>query len=115
MSVELRVPQLGESITEAVVGKWHKRVGDAVKADEPVVVLETDKMTIDVQAPSGGALLAISMPEGSKVRIGELLDTIDPATAGASAVAAAAPAAAAPAAAKPAPPVVAPAGNGKNG
>jgi 2-oxoglutarate dehydrogenase E2 component (dihydrolipoamide succinyltransferase) len=65
-----------------VVGKWHKRVGEAVKADEPVVVLETDKVTIDVQAPAGGALQTISMPEGSKVRIGEILGTIDPGAAG---------------------------------
>jgi 2-oxoglutarate dehydrogenase E2 component (dihydrolipoamide succinyltransferase) len=82
MAVELRVPQLGESISEAVVGKWHKRVGEAVKADEPVVVLETDKVTIDVQAPAAGALQAISMPEGSKVRIGEVLGTIEPGAQG---------------------------------
>ena len=56
MAVELKVPQLGESITEAVVGKWHKKVGDAVKADEPLVVLETDKVTVDVPAPAAGAL-----------------------------------------------------------
>ncbi len=111
MSVELLVPQLGESITEAVVGKWHKRVGDAVKADEPVVVLETDKVTIDVQAPQGGALQAIRVPEGTKVRIGEVLGTIDPSAAGAAQVRAA-PAAAAPA---PAPAAAAPGGNGKGG
>ena len=54
MAVELTVPQLGESITEAVVGKWHKKVGDAVAVDEPVVVLETDKVTVDVAGPGGG-------------------------------------------------------------
>ncbi|MFT3838812.1 MAG: 2-oxoglutarate dehydrogenase complex dihydrolipoyllysine-residue succinyltransferase [Myxococcaceae bacterium] len=107
MALELKVPQLGESITEAVVGKWHKRVGEAVKADEPVVVLETDKVTIDVQAPSAGALQAIAMPEGSKVRIGEVLGTIEPGAAGATA----APAAAVPVASKPVPPMVS--GNGK--
>ena len=83
MSVELKVPPLGESITEAVVGKWHKKVGDAVKADEPVVVLETDKVTIDVQASVAGALDAISFQEGSKVKIGDTLGSINPGAAGA--------------------------------
>ena len=59
MAVELTVPALGESITEAVVGKWHKKVGETVKLDEPVVVLETDKVTIDVAAPAAGALAAL--------------------------------------------------------
>jgi 2-oxoglutarate dehydrogenase E2 component (dihydrolipoamide succinyltransferase) len=92
MSVELKVPALGESITEAVVGKWHKKVGDSVKADEPVVVLETDKVTIDVQAPSAGSIDAISFKEGSKVKIGDTLGSINPSAAGATAVAKAAPA-----------------------
>ena len=65
MAVELTVPQLGESITEAVVGKWHKKVGDAVAVDEPVVVLETDKVTIDVPAPAAGALDA-HRPQGGR-------------------------------------------------
>ncbi len=76
MAVELTVPQLGESITEAVVGKWHKKVGEAVKVDEPLVVLETDKVTIDVPAPSAGALASIGFAEGSKVKIGDVLGTI---------------------------------------
>ncbi len=103
MSVELKVPALGESITEAVVGKWHKKVGDSVKADEPVVVLETDKVTIDVQAPSAGSLDAISFKEGSKVKIGDTLGSINPSGASAPAVATVAkapPAEAAPAASK---------------
>jgi 2-oxoglutarate dehydrogenase E2 component (dihydrolipoamide succinyltransferase) len=83
MSVELKVPQLGESITEAVVGKWNKNVGDAVAVDEPVVVLETDKVTIDVQAPAAGAIAAISHPTGAKVKIGDVLGTITPGAAGA--------------------------------
>ncbi len=100
MSVELKVPALGESITEAVVGKWHKKVGDSVKADEPVVVLETDKVTIDVQAPSAGSIDAITFKEGSKVKIGDTLGSINP--SGASAGTAAAPVAAvAPVAAAP--------------
>ncbi len=97
MSVELKVPQLGESITEAVVGKWHKKIGDSVKADEAVVVLETDKVTIDVQAPTAGALDAISFKEGSKVKIGDTLGSINPGAAGTSAAKPEAP----PAAAKP--------------
>jgi len=77
MAVELKVPPLGESITEAVVGKWNKKKGDTVAADEPVVVLETDKVTIDVPAPAAGALIELSVKEGDKVRVGELLGRID--------------------------------------
>ncbi len=76
MAVELTVPALGESITEAVVGKWYKKVGDAVKVDEAVVVLETDKVTIDVAAPASGALSTIAHAEGDHVKIGDVLGTI---------------------------------------
>jgi 2-oxoglutarate dehydrogenase E2 component (dihydrolipoamide succinyltransferase) len=76
MAIELTVPALGESITEAVVGKWYKKVGEAVKVDEPVVVLETDKVTIDVAAPASGALSAIAHAEGDHVKIGDVLGTI---------------------------------------
>src|SRR5438132_1012109 len=78
MSVDLKVPQLGESITEAVVGKWNKNVGDAVALDEPVVVLETDKVTVDVQAPAAGAIAAITHQTGDKVKIGDVLGSINP-------------------------------------
>jgi 2-oxoglutarate dehydrogenase E2 component (dihydrolipoamide succinyltransferase) len=105
MAVELKVPPLGESITEAVVGKWNKKMGDAVSADEPLVVLETDKVTIDVPAPTSGALSSISFKEGDKVRVGEVLGLIE-AGAGASA---AKPAAASTPAQAPAP-AAAPAG-----
>jgi len=81
MAVELTVPALGESITEAVVGRWHKKVGDPVLVDEPVVVLETDKVTIDVPAPAAGALAAIAHVEGDRVKIGEVLGTIAPGAA----------------------------------
>src|SRR3954469_11206900 len=105
MAVELKVPPLGESITEAVVGKWNKKKGDTVSADEPLVVLETDKVTIDVPAPAAGALAQISHKEGDKVRVGEVLGLIDANGAAASAPQpSAAPVAAAPAAA-PAPDV----------
>ncbi|HET6981635.1 MAG TPA: 2-oxoglutarate dehydrogenase complex dihydrolipoyllysine-residue succinyltransferase [Myxococcaceae bacterium] len=106
MAVELTVPALGESITEAVVGKWHKKVGDPVAVDEPVVVLETDKVTIDVPAPAAGTIAAIAHPEGDTVKIGDVLGSI----AGGAAATAAAPAArpAAPAAAPAAPAPAAP-------
>src|SRR5688500_17312222 len=89
---ELTVPPLGESITEAVVGKWHKKVGDEVKADEPVVVLETDKVTVDVPAPAGGALAEIAHQEGEKVRVGDVLGRIQPGAGTAEAAPAPAPA-----------------------
>ena len=56
MATEIRVPALGESITEAIVGKWFKNAGDAVKVDEPLVELETDKVTVEVPAPVSGVL-----------------------------------------------------------
>ena len=107
MAVELTVPALGESITEAVVGKWHKKVGDPVAVDEPVVVLETDKVTIDVPAPAAGTIAAIAHAEGDTVKIGDVLGSIAggaAATAAAPAARPAAPAAAAPAAPAPAAP-----------
>ena len=83
MAVQITVPALGESITEAVVGKWHKKVGEAVRADEPVVTLETDKVAVDVPAPAAGALAQIAHPEGDTVRIGEALGAIEPGKAAA--------------------------------
>ncbi len=97
MAVSLTVPALGESITEAVIGKWHKKVGESVQLDEPVVVLETDKVTVDVPASSAGTLESIAFKEGDKVRVGEVLGAINPSGAAASAPAAAAPATPAPA------------------
>jgi len=109
MAVELTVPALGESITEAVVGKWHKKVGDAVAVDEPVVVLETDKVTIDVPAPAAGTIAAIAHAEGDTVKIGDVLGSIAPgAGAAASAPAAKAAQPANPVAAAVAPPRPAP-------
>jgi 2-oxoglutarate dehydrogenase E2 component (dihydrolipoamide succinyltransferase) len=93
MAVELKVPPLGESITEAVVGKWNKKMGESVSADEPLVVLETDKVTIDVPAPAAGNIVSISFKEGDKVRVGDVLGAID-AAGGAAKAATPAPAAA---------------------
>ena len=96
MSTEIRVPTLGESVTEATIGQWFKKVGDAVAADEPIVELETDKVTIEVPAPAAGVLEAIAAQPGETVDVGALLGAIGGAGAGA----AAAPVAAAPAPAK---------------
>ncbi|MCY1035136.1 2-oxoglutarate dehydrogenase complex dihydrolipoyllysine-residue succinyltransferase [Corallococcus sp. BB11-1] len=104
MAVELKVPPLGESITEAVVGKWNKKQGDTVAADEPLVVLETDKVTIDVPSPAAGSIASIAFKEGDKVRVGEVLGTIEAGGAGAAA-ASPAQAAATPAPAQAAAPV----------
>jgi len=73
MSIEIRVPALGESVTEATVGKWFKKAGDAVNADEPLVELETDKVTVEVPAPTAGVLGEILVQSGSTVAVGSLL------------------------------------------
>src|SRR5512138_3828630 len=92
MAVDLTVPALGESITEAVVGKWHKKVGEPVAVDEPLVVLETDKVTIDVPAPAAGTLSAIAHAEGDTVKIGDVLGSIAPGAGAAASAPAARPA-----------------------
>ena len=76
MSSEIRVPTLGESVTEATVGQWFKKTGDAVNADEPVVELETDKVTIEVPAPVSGVLGDLVVAEGETVEVGALLAAI---------------------------------------
>src|SRR5690606_21135290 len=76
MSTEIRVPTLGESVTEATIGQWFKKVGDTVAADEPIVELETDKVTIEVPAPAAGVLEAIAAEAGTTVDVGALLGAI---------------------------------------
>ncbi len=76
MASEIRVPTLGESVTEATVGQWFKQAGEAVNVDEPVVELETDKVTIEVPAPAGGVLSEIAVNEGETVEVGALLGNI---------------------------------------
>src|SRR5215510_6476004 len=76
MATEIKVPTLGESVTEATIGQWFKKVGDTVAADEPVVELETDKVTIEVPAPSAGVLQAISANPGDTVNVGALIGAI---------------------------------------
>jgi len=104
MATEIRVPTLGESISEATVGKWFKQRGDVVKADEPLVELETDKVTVEVNAPSAGVLSEIVAETGQTVAIGALLGGLSAAGAAPAATApTAASAAPAPAAASAAP------------
>ncbi len=76
MAVEIRVPALGESVTEATVGQWFKKEGEAINADDPLVELETDKVTIEVPAPTTGTLSEISVSEGDTVEIGAVLGAI---------------------------------------
>ncbi|MGD9830753.1 MAG: 2-oxoglutarate dehydrogenase complex dihydrolipoyllysine-residue succinyltransferase [Hyphomicrobiaceae bacterium] len=76
MPSEIRVPTLGESVTEATVGKWFKAPGDTVSADEPLCELETDKVTVEVPAPSAGVLSEIKVSEGTTVAIGTVLGII---------------------------------------
>ena len=91
MAIEIRVPTLGELISEATVGKWFKKAGEAVRADEPLVELETDKVTLEVNAPGAGVLSEITAETGQTVAIGALLGQV---SGGAAAPAPAAPKAA---------------------
>tara|TARA_B100000686_G_C16794834_1_gene981495 strand:- start:1111 stop:2460 length:1350 start_codon:yes stop_codon:yes gene_type:complete len=77
MSDQILVPTLGESITEATVSKWLKRVGEEVDSDEPIVELETDKVNVEVPSPMSGTLTSIKVKEGSTVEVGALLGTVE--------------------------------------
>ncbi|MGV8937462.1 MAG: 2-oxoglutarate dehydrogenase complex dihydrolipoyllysine-residue succinyltransferase [Allorhizobium sp.] len=108
MATEIRVPTLGESVSEATVGTWFKKVGDTVKVDEPLVELETDKVTVEVPSPVSGVLTEIVSANGETVGLGALLGQIDEGATGTASAEPAKPAAepakpAAPAAAAPAP------------
>ena len=78
MSVEIKVPTLGESVTTATIAKWLKKAGDTVAADEPIVELETDKVSVEVSAPQAGVLGAEVAKEGDEVEVGALLTTLEP-------------------------------------
>jgi 2-oxoglutarate dehydrogenase E2 component (dihydrolipoamide succinyltransferase) len=112
MATEVRVPTLGESVSEATIGTWYKKVGDAINVDEPIVELETDKVTIEVPAPTSGVLAEIIANEGDTVEVNALLAQIAEGEGAAAAPvasaepAATAPATPAPAAATPAAPVM---------
>ena len=82
MSEKITVPSLGESVTEATVSKWLKSQGDKVIADEPVVELETDKVNVEVPAPTNGVLGSIAVKEGETVNVGSLLGTVDGSVSG---------------------------------
>ncbi|MGH7067926.1 MAG: 2-oxoglutarate dehydrogenase complex dihydrolipoyllysine-residue succinyltransferase [Acetobacteraceae bacterium] len=77
MPTEIKVPALGESVTSATVSRWLKQAGEAVAQDEPLVELETDKVTVEVPAPGAGVLTEITAPTGSEVEIGAVLGRID--------------------------------------
>jgi 2-oxoglutarate dehydrogenase E2 component (dihydrolipoamide succinyltransferase) len=82
MAKEIRVPALGESVTEATIAKWFRQAGEAVKADEPLVELETDKVTVEVPAPASGKLSSIDAAPGTTVNVGALLGMIEEGAAG---------------------------------
>ncbi len=105
MAIDIKVPTLGESVTEATVAKWFKAAGDAVAVDEALVELETDKVTVEVNSPAAGALKSIAAAEGADVQVGALLGVIEEGAAGAETTAppAEAPAEAPAAALEPAP------------
>jgi 2-oxoglutarate dehydrogenase E2 component (dihydrolipoamide succinyltransferase) len=90
MAIEIRVPALGESVTEATVGKWFKQAGDVVTADEPLVELETDKVTIEVPAPAAGVLADIAAKDGDTIAVGAVLGQIKEGAGGSAKAAAAA-------------------------
>jgi 2-oxoglutarate dehydrogenase E2 component (dihydrolipoamide succinyltransferase) len=89
MSIEVRVPTLGESVTEATVATWFKKPGEAVAADEMLCELETDKVTVEVPAPSAGTLGEIVAAEGETVGVDALLATLSEGAGAAPATAAA--------------------------
>jgi 2-oxoglutarate dehydrogenase E2 component (dihydrolipoamide succinyltransferase) len=109
MSTEIRVPTLGESVTEATIGRWFKKAGDAVSVDEPLVELETDKVTVEVPSPAAGVLGEIKAKNGDTVAVGAVLGSINEGAGGArSASKETAPRAAEPAKSAPASPAPAP-------
>ena len=77
MAIEIKVPSLGESVTSATVARWLKEAGAAVAADEPLVELETDKVTVEVNAPEAGVLAAIAAEQGAEVEVGALLGLLE--------------------------------------
>ena len=83
MATEIRVPTLGESVSEATIGKWYKAAGDAVQKDEALVELETDKVTVEVPAPAAGKLAEISAQEGDTIEVGALLGLLEEGATGA--------------------------------
>ena len=85
MATEVKVPALGESVSEATIAKWYKKVGDTVAADEPIVELETDKVTVEVNSPVAGAIAELIVGEGDEVEVGALIAMISEGAEGTSA------------------------------
>jgi 2-oxoglutarate dehydrogenase E2 component (dihydrolipoamide succinyltransferase) len=83
MTIEIKVPAMGESVTEATISKWFKKEGDVVKRDEPLLELETDKVTVEVPSPADGAIESINAQAGATVQVGALLGAIAEGKAGA--------------------------------
>src|SRR3954469_6171087 len=83
MATEVKVPTLGESITEATLGQWLKKPGDPVKADEPIASLETDKVAVEVPSPVAGVMGEQVVPEGATVEVGAVIARIEEGGAGA--------------------------------
>ena len=73
MTIEIKVPALGESVSEASIAKIYKKIGEAVKADELIFELETDKVTLEVNAPSNGTISQLKVNEGDSVKVGDIL------------------------------------------
>jgi 2-oxoglutarate dehydrogenase E2 component (dihydrolipoamide succinyltransferase) len=96
MTIEIKVPAMGESVTEATISKWFKKEGDTVKRDEPLLELETDKVTVEVPSPADGAIESISAQAGATVQVGALLGAIAEGKAGTAPAKPAAPKAEAP-------------------
>jgi len=105
MTIEIKVPAMGESVTEATVARWFKKEGESVARDEPLLELETDKVTVEVPAPAAGAIESISVQAGATVQVGAVLGSIAEGKAGAAAKPAAKAEAPKPAAPAPAMPV----------
>ena len=92
MPLELKVPEVGESITEVMIGTWKKREGDAVAIDESIVEIESDKATVDLPAPRAGTLTKVLKGSGEKAKVGEVIGYMEPAGAGAGVPASSSPA-----------------------
>src|SRR5712671_2776823 len=83
MSIEIRVPAMGESVTEATIARWLKKEGDAVKQDETIVELETDKVNVEVPSPAAGVLEHIEIPQGGTVNVGTVIGQVSASAAAA--------------------------------
>ena len=83
MALELKVPEVGESITEVMIGTWKKREGDAVAVDESIVEIESDKATVELPAPRAGTITKVLKGSGEKALVGEVIGYMEPAGAAA--------------------------------